>query len=97
MALRDRVRVVPTKDLTGTQARVRAETPSGSCEERVDTGVPAVDLTDQGERLRGKFRLLASARLGVERAGALADAVARIDDGESLDDLLRLCCDGGQV
>jgi 2-methylcitrate dehydratase PrpD len=97
VALRDRVRVVPTSELTGTQSRVRAESPSGSCEQLVDTGVPAVDLEDQWERLRGKFGLLASPRLGVERAEALAEAVASIDHGESLGDVLRLSCGGGSA
>jgi len=90
VALRERVRVTPTRELTATQTRVRVESQSGWREERVDTGIPAGDLADQGRRLRGKFRVLAAPRLGAERAEALADAVGCVDQAESLTDLLRL-------
>jgi 2-methylcitrate dehydratase PrpD len=92
VALRDRVRVTPVHELTATQARVQVESPSGGAEELVDTGIPAVDLADQGRRLRSKFQLLASPRLGSERSEALVDAVGSIDRGESLADVLRLSC-----
>ena len=72
IALRDRVRVTPTEELTATQSRVRVDSESGHREELVDTGVPAADLTEQGRRLRSKFHVLASPRLGSGRAEALA-------------------------
>jgi 2-methylcitrate dehydratase PrpD len=90
IALRDRVHVTPTQELTGTQSRVIVESQTGRSEEMLDTGIPAVDLADQGRRLRSKFRLLASPRLGSERSEALADAVGAVDHGRSLDDVLRL-------
>jgi 2-methylcitrate dehydratase PrpD len=97
VALRDRVRVTPEQELTATQARVRVEGPAGAGEELVDTGIPAVDLADQGKRLRGKFQLLTSARLGSERSEALADAVGCIDRDASLADVLRLSCGSGKT
>ena len=71
--------------------------PAGAGEELVDTGIPAVDLADQGKRLRGKFQLLTSARLGSERSEALADAVGCIDRDASLADVLRLSCGSGKT
>jgi 2-methylcitrate dehydratase PrpD len=92
VALRDRVRVAATTELTATQARVVVASHAGRREETVDTGVPAADLAEQGRRLRSKFRVLAPPRLGSERSEALADAVASVDRGRSLDDVLRLSC-----
>ena len=82
--------MTPTKGLAATQARVCVESPSLCCEELVDTGAPAQDLDDQGKRLRDKFRRLASPRLGSDSAEALADAAGSLDDGDSLDTVLRL-------
>jgi hypothetical protein len=61
----------------------------------VDTGVPAADLADQERRLRGKFLVLASPRLGSRRAEALADAVAAFEEAEALGEVLRLSCGSG--
>jgi len=92
IALRDRVRVTATKELTATQSRVVVEGQSSRREAMVDTGIPAADLTDQGRRLRGKFLLLASPRLGAERAEALAEAVASIEQAGALENVMRLAC-----
>jgi len=92
VALRDRIRVMPTKELLVTQARVVVESQSGRSEEMVDTGIPAADLADQRRRLRRKFLVLASPRLGKERAETLADAVASIEHRSALEEVLRLAC-----
>jgi len=92
VALRDRVQVTATEALSPTQARVSAEGPTGRSEATVDTGIPAADLADQEQRLRGKFRLLAERRLGSTGAADLADAVMCLDTRESLREVLRLAC-----
>jgi len=90
IALRDRVTVTPTEELTATQSLLIVETQGGSVRERVDTGIPARDLADQWRRVGEKFRTLASPRIGAQRADALAVAVARIDRPGALADVLRL-------
>jgi 2-methylcitrate dehydratase PrpD len=90
VALRDRVTVTTTTELSLAQARLRVEGPGGSAQEIVDTGTPAGDLADQARRLGEKFRTLASPRLGPERADALAAAVHGIDRPGALAELLRL-------
>jgi 2-methylcitrate dehydratase PrpD len=92
VALRDRVAVTPTTELTPAQARITALTPNGSLQELVDTGTPARDLADQGRRIGEKFRTLASARLGVERAEALGAAVRAIEEPGALAEVLRIAC-----
>ena len=92
VTLRDRVQVKPTEELTGTQTRLVAQTQSGVLETFVDTGIPAVDLSDQSERLDAKFRVLAARRLGEDRTDGLAGAVASIEETGVLADLLRLAC-----
>jgi len=92
VALRDRVRVTPTEELAATQARVALESAFGRSEETVDTGTPAADLADQERRLRRKFLLLAAPRLGSERAAALADAVAAVEECATLGEVLRISC-----
>lgn len=91
VALRDRVRVVPTEGLGPMQARVRVEMDGGrDCETEFDTGVPAADLGSQGERLQRKFRALASPVLGERRAAELADAAWSAEQLGSVAELLRL-------
>jgi 2-methylcitrate dehydratase PrpD len=90
VALRDRVTVTATKEVTPAQARLVVETHSGSAQELVDTGTPAKDLAAQGRRLGDKFRTLASPRLGREGADALAAAVGCLDQPGALADILRL-------
>lgn len=92
VALRNRVTVSSTTEVTPTQARLTVLTPGGSVQELVDAGIPAKDLADQGRRIVDKFRTLATARLGNERADALAAAVHGIDEPGALADVLRLAC-----
>jgi len=92
IALRDRVHVAPTAELSVTQSRLVVESQSGRREQLVDTGIPAPDLADQGRRLREKFGVLASRRLGADRADALAAAVASIEEPGALAEVLRQAC-----
>jgi 2-methylcitrate dehydratase PrpD len=90
VALRDRVRVIPTEGIGPMQARVRIETDGQHGEAETDTGVPAVDLDAQGDRLRRKFLTLASPVLGASRATELADAAWSAEEIGSIGELLRL-------
>ena len=92
VALRNRVAVTTRDDLTATQSRLVVESPAGTREAFVDTGVPAEDLAEQGARLAGKFRLLATPRLGADGADALAAAVARIEEPGAQAEILGLAC-----
>ena len=94
VALRDRIRVTPTRDVAVTAARVRIESEAGSVDAQTDTGVPAPDLAEQQRRLRGKFLLLAAPVLGAGGAETLADAVGSIDDRASLKEFMDLACGG---
>jgi hypothetical protein len=90
VALRDRVRVIPTQGIGPLQARVRIETDGQRGEAEVDTGVPAADLGAQGDRLRRKFLALATPVLGAVRAGELCDAASSAEEMDRAADLLRL-------
>jgi 2-methylcitrate dehydratase PrpD len=92
VALRDRVRVTSSEQLGVTEARVTVESHAGPAEQRVDTGVPAPHLDEQERRLREKFLVLASPRLGSQRTAALAGAVDALEDAGSPADVLGLAC-----
>lgn len=92
VSLRDRVHVAPTTELTPSQSRLVVESQSGRREELVDTGIPARDVAAQGRRLRAKFDVLASQRLGSEGSDALAAAVAAIEEPGALAEVIRLAC-----
>jgi 2-methylcitrate dehydratase PrpD len=90
VAVRDRVTVRTDDSLVPTQARVVVRTGTRRVEAVADTGVPAPDLGAQRERLLHKFRVLAAPALGGAGAERLSDAVLRIDELESVAELLRL-------
>jgi 2-methylcitrate dehydratase PrpD len=90
VALRDRVRVVPTDGLSPMQARVRIETDGQHVEAEADSGVPESDLEARGARLRRKFMGLAAPVLGAARAAELLDAVSSAERIDSVAELLRL-------
>jgi len=94
IALRDRVRVIPTEGMGPTQARVQVETNDQRGEAEVDTGIPAADLKTQGERLGRKFLALAAPVLGAGRAEALSDAVSSVQKIDSVGELLHLARPG---
>ncbi len=84
IALRDRIRVTPTRKLTATQARVVIESPAGRSDAELDTGVPAADLSAQGQWLRDKFLRLGAPVLGAASAETLADRIDSIDAQSSM-------------
>lgn len=90
VALRDRVRVIPTEGMGPMQARVRIETDGQHGEAEADAGVPAADLNAQGGRLRRKFLTLAAPILGAGRAADLSDAALSAQQVNSVAELLRL-------
>ena len=90
VALRDRVRVIPTEGIGPMQARVRVEADGQHGEAETDINVPAADLDAQGERLRRKFLTLATPVLGAGRAGELSDAVSSVQEMGSAAELMRL-------
>ncbi len=94
VALRDRVRVVPTQGIGPMQARVRIETNGQHGEAEADTGVPAADLDVQEGRLRRKFLALAAPVLGEDRAQELAEAASSAQRIGSIAELLRLARPG---
>jgi 2-methylcitrate dehydratase PrpD len=92
--LRDRVRVTENRAFTPAQARVVVTCHGEPVEATLDTGVPAADLSVQGERLERKFRLLAAPVLGAAAAERLADAVRSVQDLEAASDLVALARPG---
>jgi 2-methylcitrate dehydratase PrpD len=94
VALRDRVRVIPTEGLGPMQARVRIESDGQHCEAEIDINVPASDLDAQGRRLRSKFLTLAAPVLGAARAAELSDAVSSAPEIGSAADLVRMAQPG---
>jgi hypothetical protein len=94
VALRDRVRVVPTEGMGPMEARVRIETNGQKGEAEADIGMPAADLDFQGDRLRRKFLALAAPVLGEGRATELADAASSAQQIDSVAELLRLARPG---
>jgi 2-methylcitrate dehydratase PrpD len=94
VALRERVRVVPTEGMGPMQARVSIETDGQHGEAEADTGIPAADLDAQGKQLRRKFLALAAPVLGESRATELADAVSSAQQIDSVAELLRLARPG---
>jgi len=55
-----------------------------------DSGIPAPDVAEQGERIEHKFRMLAEPVIGGNRAGALRAAVMDIENQPSVADLMQL-------
>lgn len=92
IALRDRIRITPTKKYAATQARVVIESPAGRSDAEYDTGVPATDLAAQGQWLRDKFLLLGAPVLGPSGAESLAGQIDAIDEQPSLGALMELAC-----
>ena len=94
VALRDRVRVIPTEGLGPMQAQVRIEGDGQHCEAETDINVPASDLDAQGRRLRSKFLTLAAPVLGAGRAAELSDAVSSASEIGSVAELVRMAQPG---
>jgi 2-methylcitrate dehydratase PrpD len=70
-AFLDRVVIEADRSLVTTASTVVLETSSGERRATYDSGVPASDLSAQGDRLRSKFRALAAPVIGPDAAEAL--------------------------
>src|SRR5207245_10944165 len=88
--LRDRVAIVPVAGTGATRTTVTVDTDRGRLVAEADTGVPAVDMRVQRERLEAKFLALATPVLGRARAEALAAAALAAHQLSGVADLLRL-------
>ena len=86
--LRDRITVVPSEEVFGTQSRVEVRTRDGrDLAQTADVGTPATDLEQQWQRLAAKFVKLATPVIGDDRALTLHDRVRHFDE---LDDVRTL-------
>ena len=90
VCLRDRVAIVPVAGTGATRTTVTVDTDRGRLVAEADTGVPAVDMRAQRERLEAKFLALATPVLGRARAEALATAALTAHQLSGAADLLRL-------
>ena len=89
LALRERIRIEPTKGVSPTRSTVRITLRNGkSAEEAVDVGQPSSDLERQGERLSQKFAALACPVVGKERAAQLEDLVKGLENLSSVEELV---------
>jgi 2-methylcitrate dehydratase PrpD len=90
VAMRDRVTVVPSEEVFGTQTRVEVTTTDGrTLTQAADVGTPASDLDKQWDRLHEKFLKLATPVIGEERAVALGSRVHDLDELDDVGTLLR--------
>jgi 2-methylcitrate dehydratase PrpD len=81
VSVRNRIEVVPSEDVVGTQARIEIGIAAGRTHsETVDVGRPADDVERQWSRITEKFVRLATPVLGEEAAWRLHDAVERLPD-----------------
>lgn len=87
VALRDKVRVDPQGDQRRA-CTVRVALTNGSqLTESYDAGIPATDVVAQGERVKAKFRSLASPVLGTEKSAALLEAVYDLENIKNVNEL----------
>ncbi len=88
VALRGRITVEPSNDVSGTASRLEITTRDRrSLTADADVGTPAADLDRQWDRLTAKFVRLASPVVGEDRAWALHELINHLDD---LDDVSAL-------
>lgn len=90
VALRDKVTIVATEGQRSTKATVTAKVGDRRVTAENDTGVPADDLAVQWDQLSAKFRALAGAVVGRERAEQIHATVSRIESARSIRELLAL-------
>lgn len=89
IALRKKMRVEGVEPAAALWSAVEAETREGqNLSHEADTGVPALDLTVQGEALREKFLALTAKRIGLERAEALATLAGGIEEAPQIRTLM---------
>src|SRR5260370_34449902 len=92
VALRDKVRVelAPGWSLSKCQVQVELQD-SRKRSDSHDSGIPAVDLVAQRERLEAKFDSLVDRRMGTERVGRLASMVSGLATLTSLREFITTC------
>lgn len=91
VSLRDRVEVVPSDKVAGTQARVNVTRTNGTTvSETVDVGRPAEDVDRQWNRITEKFVRLAAPVIGEDKAWRLHKQVELLDDAGDPRELLDL-------
>ncbi len=90
VAMRDRVRVVPTERMAQTRATVIVKSNGRSLQAESDSGEPSANLGAQRENLTRKFLALTVPILGGASANALAEAALGADRLASARDLMRL-------
>jgi 2-methylcitrate dehydratase PrpD len=80
IALRDKVRVELVPGWTLTQSEVIVTLRDGNVlDEKHDSGIPAADVRDQGERLKNKFHSLVDPILGAEESSRLIESVDKLE------------------
>ena len=90
VAMRERVRIVPTGKAPGTRAEVEVKAGAKRLRADADSGLPWPDLTAQREALTTKFLGLVTPIAGTKSARAIADAALGIDDLPKVAELLTL-------
>jgi len=92
IAVRERVTLSPGA-VAGQPTAIEARLTDGStARAAVDVNTPQRDLPAQRDRLSQKFALLAAPVLGAGRAAGLLDALAGLDAGVRIRDVLALAC-----
>jgi hypothetical protein len=97
VAMRDRVRFVPTPGLSTTRATVVVRASGRELAAEADTGTPEPDLARQSERLRAKFMALTSPVIGGDRAHQLATALEQVDRARSMREIAALVHDAAMA
>src|SRR6266851_3126574 len=89
--LRDRVRLDWQDSWPQTLGELEIELDGGRrVAARHDAGIPAADITEQGERLAAKFDALVEPMLGAPRTRELRGIISRLDGVADIGDLCRL-------
>lgn len=89
--LRDRTQVELVDDVASTYSAVTVRLRGGrELAAEHDSGIPAADVEQQGERIGHKFRALAEPVIGGNRAGALASAIGVIGEVSAIAEIMQL-------
>ena len=89
--LRDRVRLEWQDSWPQTLSELEIELDGGKrVAARHDAGIPAADITEQGERLAAKFDALVEPMLGAPRTRELREIVSGLDSAADIGELCRL-------
>lgn len=90
-ALRDRVQVDLTSGISATFSDVTVTLKDGTrLQASHDSGIPAADVSMQGQRIGAKFDALAKPVIGDNRAGALRAALENIETAPSIAEIMQI-------